>query len=216
MKKIAVVLSGCGVFDGAEIHEAVLTLLAIDNNGAQYQCVAPNVRQRQVVNHLTQQISNEVRYVLVESARIARGDIKDIATVKVEDFDAAIFPGGLGAVMNLSDFAQKDINCELEAGTLKFAKAMYAAKKPLGFICISPVLATKICDAGIKLTIGTDPEMAKKLHAMGAEHEDCSAENIVVDSAHNIVSTPAYMLGKGPAEIYQGIDAMVRHILLIA
>ncbi len=216
MKKIAVVLSGCGVYDGTEIHEAVLTLLAIDNNGAQYQCVAPNIRQRQVVNHLTQQVSDEVRNVLVESARIARGKIKDIATVKAEDFDAAIFPGGFGAVMNLSDFAEKDVNCELEENTLKFVKALYAAKKPLGFACISPVLAAKICDAGIKLTIGNDPEMAKKLQAMGAEPEDCSAENIVVDSSHNVVSTPAYMLGKGPAEIYQGIDAMVRHILLIA
>lgn len=216
MKKIAVVLSGCGVFDGAEIHESVLTLLALDNNGAQYQCVAPNIPQRQVVNHLTQQVSDEVRNVLVESARIARGDIKDIATVSAEDFDAAIFVGGFGAVMNLSDFSSKDIHFQIEENTLNFAKAMYAAKKPLGFACISPVLAAKICDAGVKLTIGNDPVIAQKLQAMGAENEDCSAENIVVDSEHNVVSTPAYMLGKGPAEVYQGIDAMVRHILLIA
>ena len=216
MKKIAVLLSGCGVFDGAEIHEAVLTLLSIDNNGAQYQCVAPNVWQRQVVNHLTQKMSDEMRNVLVESARIARGEIKDIATVKASDFDAAIFPGGLGAVTNLSDFAAQGENCQLEASTLKFARAMYDAKKPLGFVCISPVLAAKICDAGIKLTVGNDEEVSKKLKAMGAAPEDCSADNIVVDNEHNIVSTPAYMLGKGPAEIYQGIEAMVRHILLVA
>ncbi len=216
MKKIAVVLSGCGVFDGSEIHEAVLTLLSIDNNGAQYQCVAPNIWQRQVVNHLTQQVSDEMRNVLVESARIARGDIKDIAAVKASDFDAAIFVGGLGAVTNLSDFAAQGANCQLEASTLKFTKAMYDAKKPLGFVCISPVLAAKICDAGVKLTSGNDEEIAEKLKAMGAVPEDCSADNIIVDDEQNIVSTPAYMLGKGPAEIYQGIEAMVRHILLVA
>ncbi|MCD6046023.1 MAG: isoprenoid biosynthesis protein [Gammaproteobacteria bacterium] len=216
MKKIAVVLSGCGVFDGAEIHEAVLILLAIDNNGARYQCVAPNVWQRQVVNHLTQQISDEKRNVLVEAARIARGEIKDIAAVKVDEFDAAVFVGGFGVVTNLSDFSKQDVNFQLEASTLKFAKAMYDAKKPLGFSCISPVLAAKICDAGVKLTVGNDKELAKKLETMGAEHEDCSPENIIVDKHHHVVSTPAYMLGKGPAEIYQGIEAMVRHILLIA
>lgn len=216
MKKIAVVLSGCGVFDGAEIHEAVLTLLAIDNNGAHYQCVAPNIGQRQVVNHLTQQVSAEKRNVLVEAARIARGEIKDIAAVKASDFDAAIFPGGFGVVTNLSDFAAQGVDCQVEASTLKFARAMYDAKKPLGFACISPILAAKICDAGVKLTAGNDEETSKKLQAMGAESEDCSADNIIVDNDHNIVSTPAYMVGKGPAEIYQGIEAMVRHILLVA
>ncbi len=216
MKKIAVVLSGCGVYDGAEIHEAVLILLSIDTHGASYQCVAPNIWQRRVVDHLTQQVSDEMRNVLVESARIARGDVKDIATVKAADFDAAIFAGGFGVVTNLSDFATQDVHFQLETNTLQFAKAMYEAKKPLGFSCISPVLAAKICDAGVKLTVGNDEAIAKKLKAMGAEPKDCSADNIIVDSAHNVVSTPAYMLGKGPAEIYQGIEAMVRHILLIA
>ncbi len=216
MKKIAVVLSGCGVFDGSEIHEAVLILLAIDNNGAEYQCVAPNVAQRQVVNHLTQQVSDEKRNVLVESARIARGQIKDIATVSAADFDAAIFAGGFGVVTNLSDFAAEGAQCHIEAATLKFAKAMYDAKKPLGFACISPVLAAKICDTGVKLTAGEDIEVSEKLQAMGAIPENCSADNIIVDEEHKIVSTPAYMVGKGLAEIYQGIEQMVRHILLIA
>jgi enhancing lycopene biosynthesis protein 2 len=214
--KIAVVLSGCGVFDGSEIHEAVLVLLAIDMNGAEYQCVAPNIMQTQVTNHLTKQNSDEKRNVLVESARIARGDIKDIATVKAEDFDAVIFPGGMGAAINLCNFASEGENCQVEAGTLKFARAMYDAKKPLGFACISPVLAAKIADKGMQLTIGDDEATAQKLIAMGAEHEACAADNIIVDSDHKIVTTPAYMLGKGPAEIYQGIDKMVRHILLIA
>lgn len=216
MKKIAVVLSGCGVFDGSEIHEAVLVLLAIDNNGAEYQCVAPNVGQRQVVNHLTQEMSDEKRNVLVESARIARGQIEDIAKVKADDFDAAIFPGGFGVVTNLSDFAAQGVDCHVEEATLKFAKAMYEAKKPLGFACISPVLAAKVCDAGIKLTSGENAEIIEKLHAMGAIPENCSAANIIVDEEHKIVSTPAYMVGKGLAEIYQGIEQMVRHILLIA
>ena len=215
-KKIAVVLSGCGVFDGAEIHESVLVLLAIDMNGAEYQCVAPNIMQTQVTNHLTKQQSDEKRNVLVESARIARGDIKDIATVKAEDFDAVIFPGGMGAAMNLCDFVSAGEKCQVEADTLKFARAMYDAKKPLGFVCISPVLAAKIADKGIQLTIGDDEATAQKIIAMGAEHEVCTAEDIIVDSDHNIVTTPAYMLGQGPAEIYQGIDKLVRHILLIA
>ena len=216
MKKIAVILSGCGVFDGSEIHEAVLILLALDNNGAQSQCLAPNIEQNRVVNHLTQQMTDEKRNVLVESARIARGEIQDIAKVKAADFDAAIFVGGFGAATNLSDFAARGAECQVEANTLKFAKALYAAEKPMGFVCISPVLAAKICDAGVVLTAGEDTAVAEKLEQMGAVVEPCSADSIIVDSEHKIVSTPAYMVGTGPAEIYQGIEQLVRHILLIA
>ncbi len=213
MKKVAVVLSGCGFLDGSEIYETVLTLLALDKAGAMYQCFAPNIDQTRVVNYLTGDEANETRNVLVESARLARGEIVDIEDANGDDFDAIIFPGGFGAALNLSDFALQGEHCQVIPSVEKFAKQFVGAGKPLGFICIAPVMIPKICGEGVTCTIGKDPDTAATLSKMGAKHETCDARNIIIDPPHNVVSTPAYMLGKSIGEVAQGIEKLVKRVL---
>jgi len=212
--KVAVVLSGCGVFDGSEIHEAVLTMLALSCAGVTYQCMAPNINQTQVVNHLTGQVAEgESRNVLVEAARIARGDIIDIAAADSHDYAAVFFPGGFGAAKNLSDFAFKSSACQIQADVLRFAKAMAAANKPACYVCIAPALLPRIYGEGVKLTIGNDQDTAQAIEAMGGEHIDCPVQEFVVDSARKLVSTPAYMLAQNLAEAAAGIEAAVEATL---
>jgi len=209
MHKIAVVLSGCGVFDGSEIHESILTLLAIDQQGASYQCLAPNVTQTKVVNHLNQQPADEQRNVLVEAARIARGNIIDIKQANAADFDAAIFPGGFGAVLNLSNFAIAGADCDVQADVLKFGKAMAQAGKPMGFICIAPTMISKIYGPGILQTIGNDAATAQTITTMGGEHQNCTVREIAIDEKRKVVSTPAYMLAQHISEAADGINKLV-------
>lgn len=213
MKKVGVVLSGCGVKDGSEIHESVLTLLALTQAGACYQCLAPNIAQTQVINHYTGERMPEKRHVLVEAARIARGDILDLATANPAELDAAIFPGGFGAALNLCDFATQGEACTIEPHVLAFAKAMLAQKKPLGFICIAPAMIPKIVGAGASLTIGNDRETARKIEAMGGKHVSCAVTACVTDTNARIVSTPAYMLAKNIGEAFIGIEKLVRQVL---
>jgi enhancing lycopene biosynthesis protein 2 len=209
-KKIAVVLSGCGVFDGTEIHEAVLTLLRLDQTGVETTCFAPNIEQMHVVNHLTGSVSdNESRNVLVESARIARGNVSDIATANAADFDALIVPGGFGAAKNLSDFAVKGQDFTVNADFLKFAKAMHNAGKPIGLICIAPAMSSAIFGAGVQCTIGNDVDTAAAINASGAQHTDCAVENICIDETSKLVTTPAYMLAGSISEAAQGINKLV-------
>ncbi|MFU8798064.1 MAG: isoprenoid biosynthesis glyoxalase ElbB [Gammaproteobacteria bacterium] len=215
MKNIAVVLSGCGVLDGSEIHESVLTLLAISRAGAHYHCLAPNIPQHGVVNHATgQKVPGASRNVLEEAARIARGHIKDISQANVTNYDACIFPGGVGASMNLSDFGLKGADCTVNPDVLRFAQAMAVAKKPIGFICIAPNLIAKIYGPGVKMTIGTDLETAQTLTQMGNIHQHCSVYDIVVDKNYKVISTPAYMLGKSISEVADGINKLVEEILI--
>jgi enhancing lycopene biosynthesis protein 2 len=218
MSRVAVILGGCGVFDGSEIHEAVLTLLALDRAGAQVQCLAPNKNQLHVVNHLTKQPTQETRNVLVESARIARGNIKDLATASADQFDAVILPGGYGAAKNLSDYAQKGEECELDGGVKTFLAAMHKAGKPIGAICISPVIVARAfgTNGSPKVTVGTDPETANHIEAMGAEHISCPVDDFVVDADHKIVSTPAYMLAGSVKEAADGIEKLVKEVLKFA
>lgn len=217
MKKVAVVLSGCGVFDGSEIHESVLTLLALSRAGAEYQCLAPDKLQRRVVNHLTgKEEPEQSRNVLVEAARIARGKIIDLAEANPDHYDALIFPGGFGAATNLCDFAISGASCEVEPVVLHFTRAMAAAKKPVGFICIAPAMIAKIYGSGIKMTIGNDPETIKTLTAMGNDHIECSVADCIIDNQHKVVSTPAYMLGQTIAEVAEGIDKLVKSVLELA
>ncbi|MCS5709671.1 isoprenoid biosynthesis glyoxalase ElbB [Candidatus Berkiella cookevillensis] len=213
MKKIAVVLSGCGVMDGSEIGEAILTLLAIDKAGAQYQCFAPNIDQVHVINHLTQTEMPEKRNVLVEAARIARGEIKDLKEITASDFDAVIFPGGFGAAKNLCDFAFEGTHCHVNEGVSQLVAAMHAAQKPVGFICIAPAMIPKLYPTQTKLTIGTDKPTADKLSAMGGQHIACPVTDIVVDKTHKVVSTPAYMLANRISEAQLGIEKLVTEIL---
>ncbi|SEF00323.1 MULTISPECIES: isoprenoid biosynthesis glyoxalase ElbB [Pseudomonas] len=212
-KKIAVILSGCGVYDGAEIHESVITLLRLDQRGAQVQCFAPNIAQLHVINHLTGEEMPETRNVLVESARIARGNIKDIREADVEDFDALIVPGGFGAAKNLSNFAIEGAGCTVQPQVLALAEAFAEAGKPVGLICISPALAAKIYGPGVTCTIGNDADTAAAMNKMGATHADCAVTDIVEDKARKLVSTPAYMLAQSISEAASGINKLVDRVL---
>lgn len=215
-KKIAVILSGCGVLDGSEIHESVLTLLALDRQGAQYQCFAPNTMQYHVMNHLTKQESSESRNVLVESARIARGDILDLKDAQASDFDGAVLPGGFGAAKNLCDFAFKDNEMSVQKDVVHFVQSMHQANKPVAFICIAPAMIPKLYPKGIRLTIGNDAKTAKFLEAMGGVHVPCSVHDSVVDKENKVISTPAYMLAESISEAASGIEKAISALLELA
>jgi len=212
-KKVAVILSGCGVYDGAEIYESVITLLRLDQRGAQVQCFAPDIAQLHVINHLTGEEMPESRNVLVESARIARGEVKDIRQANAEDFDALIVPGGFGAAKNLSNFAVQGTGCTVQPDVLALTEAFAEAGKPVGLICISPALAAKIYGPGVTCTIGNDADTAAALNKMGATHKDCAVGDIVEDKARKLVSTPAYMLAQSISEAASGINKLVDRVL---
>lgn len=216
-KRVAVVLSGCGVYDGAEIHEATLALLCLSRAGASVQCFAPDMPQMHVVNHLTGQVAEgEQRNVLVESARIARGNIKPVTAARVEDFDALVVPGGFGAAKNLCDFAVKGGQLTVQPDFLAFAHAMHAAGKPVGLICIAPTMAAAICGAGVKATIGNDAGTAAAVNTTGAVHCDCTVRETCVDRERKLVTTPAYMLAQSIADAYEGIGQLVDEVLALA
>lgn len=218
MKKIGVVLSGCGVMDGAEIHESVLALLAIDRAGAEAVCMAPSVSHA-VHNHLSGKDSGgQTRNVLEESARIARGKIRDVKDVKAGDVDALVFPGGFGAAKNLSDFAVKGGDCTVQADVARLVREVKAAGKPLGFICIAPAIAAKLLgqEHKVELTIGNDEGTAKALEKMGAKHVACKVGEIAVDAKNKVVSTPAYMLASRISEAADGIEKLVKKIVELA
>ncbi|HSB98102.1 MAG TPA: isoprenoid biosynthesis glyoxalase ElbB [Spongiibacteraceae bacterium] len=214
MTKVAVVLAGCGVYDGSEIHEAVLTLLALDQRGIGYQCFAPNIPQLHVVNHLTGEVApGETRNVLIEAARIARGKVLDLAEANAADFDALLVPGGFGAAKNLCDFAVKGSTMQVQPDFLRFAQTMHKAGKPIGLICIAPAMAAKIFGAGVECTIGNDAETAAAITAMGGKHIECPVEKAVIDKRNKLVTTPAYMLAQHIGEAAKGIDECVAAVL---
>ena len=216
MAKIGVILSGSGVYDGSEIHEAVITLLAIDRAGAEALCMAPDTDQMHVVNHLTGDVAEgESRNVLVESARIARGNIKNIKDVSVHDFDALIFPGGFGAAKNLCDFAVNGPDCTVNQDVAKMIQETVAAKKPLAAICIAPAVIAKVLGKSISpsLTIGTDEGTADALNSMGAKHVSCPVQEFVVDQENKIISSPAYMLAGNISEAAEGIEKTVKTLI---
>ena len=216
MAKIGVVLSGCGVYDGSEIHEAVITLLALERGGAEAVCMAPNIEVG-VVNHLSGEVAEgEKRNVLVESARIARGNIRDIAEVRASELDGLIFPGGFGAAKNLCDFAFKGAECQAHPEVARLVREIIAAKKPLAAICIAPALISRILGddkLAHKLTIGSDEGTATAMKKMGTEHVECPVSNFVVDPANKLISTPAYMLAGNIREAAEGIEKTVAELL---
>ena len=214
--KVAVILSGCGVYDGAEIYESVLTLLALEQAGCTYQCFAPNVLQAHVINHLTGEVMPETRNVLVEAARIPRGNVQDITSANADEFDALILPGGYGAAINLSDFAFKGAECSVQADVLAFCQAMVAQNKPLGFICIAPAMIPQVYGEGAKATIGNDAGAAAAIEAMGGVHINCPVDDFVVDEEHKVVSTPAYMLAGSISEAAAGITKLVQEVVRLA
>jgi enhancing lycopene biosynthesis protein 2 len=217
MKKIGVVLSGCGVFDGAEIHESVITLLAIDRAGAKAVCMAPDENQMHVVNHLTGvEAPGESRNILVESARIARGEIRDISAIKADDIDALVFPGGFGAAKNLSSFAEKGEQCSVHPEVARLVKEFIAKKKPQAALCIAPVMLAKVYEGEASqptLTIGNDEEGSGMIEAMGSKHQECSARDFVLDAEHRIISSPAYMVGQSISEVAEGIEKTITELI---
>ena len=216
-KRIGVILSGCGVYDGSEIHEAVITLLAIDRAGAEAVCMAPDVPQLHVVNHLSgEPAEGESRNVLVESARIARGNIKDLATVQIADIDALILPGGFGAAKNLCDFAVAGPDCSVNSEVARLIKEMHAAKKPIAAVCIAPAVLSRVLGKQAiahRLTIGTDPGTAEALSKMGTDHIDCPVREFVIDQENLLVTSPAYMLAGNISEAAEGIEKTVRALI---
>jgi enhancing lycopene biosynthesis protein 2 len=215
MKKIAVVLAGNGVYDGAEIHEATLTLLAIARNGAQYQCFAPDINQAHVVNHLTGKVMPETRNVLIEAARIARGKIKPLSAYRTVDFDAIVFPGGFGVAKNLCTFAFDGVNCKVNTDVEKAIRSTIVAEKPIGALCISPVLIAKVL-VDVEVTIGNDEATASAIETFGGTHKKTSHGEIVVDKKYKLVTTPCYMLDATIDQIADGADNLVRKILELA
>lgn len=215
-KKVAVILSGCGVFDGAEINETVLTALRLDQQGAQVEFFAPDITQHHVLNHLTGEEMPEQRNVLVESARMTRGQSRDVRELQAADFDALIMPGGFGVAKNLSDFAFKGADCTVQADTLQAILQFKEAKKPIGLMCISPVLSAKIFGEGVQCTIGSDQDTAAAITQMGAAHASCAVDAVVVDQTHRLVTTPAYMLAQSISQAAQGINALVDQVLDMA
>jgi len=217
MPKIGVVLSGCGVYDGSEIYESVLTLYFLQKNGAEVVIMAPNVEQMHVINHLKgEPAEGETRNVLVESARIARGDIKDIADVTVADFDALAFPGGFGAAKNLTTFAVDGADCDINPDVLRLVKNTLAAKKPLAAICIAPVIVAKALEGtGISssITIGNEQGVADAIDSLGSVHVKCPVKEFVVDRENKIITTPAYMLGQNIVEVAEGIEKTCKELL---
>lgn len=213
MTKVAIILSGCGVFDGAEIHESVLTLLYLDQAGAQYQCFAPNINQHHVLNHLTGEEQAQTRNVLEEAARIARGEILDLKELNVDDYDALVVPGGFGAAKNLCDFALKGVNSSLNSDVERVCKAFAEQHKPAAYLCIAPALIAHIYPQGTKATIGNDADTASALSTLGAKHVECSVDNIVVDEQAKVVSTPAYMLAGSIKEAASGIEKAINKLL---
>lgn len=213
-KHIAVVLSGCGVFDGSEVFESTLTLLSIEHNSSTYQCFAPDIEQSHVVNHLTGDVmEGETRNVLVESARLCRGNIKPLTDLNVEDFDGLIFPGGFGVAKNLCDFAEKGADATINEQVYKAARAFADVKKPVGFVCIAPALVPLIYKPGVEVTIGNDKDTAANIKKMGAVHVDCTVDDYVVDLVKHVVSTPAYMLAQNITEAHTGIENMVTELI---
>ncbi len=217
-KRVGVVLSGCGYLDGAEIHEATCTLLSLDRRGAKLAAFAPDVAQMHVVDHVKGvPAEGEQRNVLRESARIVRGQIAGLASASAKDLDALVFPGGYGAAKNLCTFAVDGRNMRVVPEVERLVREMRAAGKPMGFICIAPVIAGKLFGADkVSVTVGNDRDTASAIESWGARHVDCKVEDVVVDERLEIVTTPAYMLGPWIAPVAAGIDKLVAAVLEMA
>jgi enhancing lycopene biosynthesis protein 2 len=218
MARIGVLLSGCGVYDGSEIHEAVLTMLNLDEAGQDIIPLAPNILQSQVINHLNQEeIERENRDLLVEASRITRGDITSLQEITVDDLDALILPGGTGAIKNLTNYAFMSDECKINPQTENLIVSMIKEGKPIGAICISPLVVARALmetDYKPKVTVGNKCESAKYIEEnLGATHIEAGVNEVVVDEELKIVSTPAYMLAQSISEVNAGVKKLVESVL---
>ncbi|HRZ41720.1 MAG TPA: isoprenoid biosynthesis glyoxalase ElbB [Bacteroidales bacterium] len=212
MKKFAVVLSGCGVYDGTEIHEAVLTMLAIDRLGHEYDLFAPDMQHHHVKNHLTGEVMQEWRNVLVESARIARSNIKALDKLLPEYYDALVFPGGFGAAKNLSTFAFDGAACDVLPDVERVIRHFAAVRKPIGALCIAPAIVSVVLE-GATVTIGTDQGTIAQIEKAGSKHRVSTHGEVVYDPAFNLFSTPCYMLDARISQIAEGAENLIREMV---
>ncbi len=208
--KIAIILSGSGVYDGSEIHEATMTMLSVVKNGGEYELFAPDIKQHHVINHITGEEMNETRNVLIESARIARGKIKSLSELEVNNFDAVFMPGGFGVAKNLSDFAFKGADCTVLPELVNVIKKAVELQKPIGALCISPAIIVKILE-GAKVTIGTEENNAV-IEEMGGNHIITTHGEVIIDKKYNLVTTPCYMLDATIADIAIGAENAVKTV----
>lgn len=216
MKRVGLILCGCGVNDGSEIHETVLTLLALERAGAEVVCFAPDRPQAVVINHVTGEEMAESRNMLVESARLVRGPVHPLSDADADTLDALIVPGGAGAVRNLSNIVELGEEGEVDSDLQHLTRQIHKQNKPLGFICIAPALLPKLLDIPLRLTIGTDGDTAELIDAMGGIHVVCPVDDIVIDAENKVITTPGYMLATSVAELVKGIDKLVARVLEMA
>jgi len=217
MKRVAVILSGCGYLDGAEITEAISTLIAIGQNGGEYRVFAPN-KEVAETNHLTNKPTGQKRNAMQEAARIARGDIQPLEDLKAKDFDALAFPGGFGAALHLCNFAEKGSGGQIDPQVARVVKEFHESRKPIAAICISPaIMALALGNKAVNLTIGDDANTASELEKTGAKHQTCAVEKYVVDHSQKVITTPAYMYGTAkPHQIFEGVSGAIRELIQMA
>jgi len=212
MKKFAVILSGCGQYDGTELYEGIYTMTALVQAGIAWEAIAPNSEQSLVFDHYHQERTTEKRNVLIESARLVRNkNIKSIQDVNASEYQGIVIPGGRGAVMNLSNFTEKGVEFAIQQDVHAFLKEAVSYKIPMGFICIASLLATRLYQ-NAKITIGNAEDLAKMIDELGCVHVNCQANEIVVDEKHLLVSTPANMLAKNCLEVLEGIQKLINKL----
>ncbi len=212
MKKFAIILAGSGVYDGSEIHESTLTMLAIKRQGADYDIFAPDMDQHHVINHLTGETTDEKRNVLIEAARIARGDIKPLSRFDAGVYDALVIPGGFGVAKNLCSFAFQGTACTINPHVEKAIEEMHKEGKPIAALCISPALVAAVLKKG-KYTIGNDKDTASAIEEMGGRHQDTKHGEVVFDEENNVFTTPCYMLDANILHISEGTENIIKAVL---
>ena len=212
MKKFAVILSGCGQYDGTELYEGIYTITALAQAGIAFEAIAPDIEQSIVFDHYHQERTNEKRNILIESARFVRNKkIKSITEVKSTDYQGIVVPGGRGIVTNLSDFAEKGVGFSIQPEIYDFLKTAADANLPMGFICIASILIPRIYQ-NARITIGNAEDLAKMIHEMGCIHMNCAANEIIVDKKYRLVTTPANMVAKNSLEVLEGIQKLINKL----
>ncbi len=201
MKRVAIVLSGCGNKDGTEVTEAVSLIVGLSQKGAELSFFAPNIGN-----------------ILAESARISRSQVQDLKELKAKDFDALAFPGGSGAALHLSNWASKGAKCEVHPEVARVIKEFHKASLPIGAICIAPVLIAKVLGSeGVAVTVGDDTETMQEVVKTGAEVEICPVEDYISDRNNKIITTPAFMYDNAtPAQVFAGIQGLAHELLEMA
>lgn len=213
--KFAIVLSGCGVYDGAEIHEATMTMLAVESKGCQYEMFAPNINQYHVINHLTGDVMDESRNVLVEAARIARGNIRALSEYSAKEFDGIIFPGGFGVAKNLCSYAIDGTEMRIDKIVAGAVRETHSLKKPIGALCISPIMIAALIP-GAEVTLGSDTKFNGEVSNLGGKHKTTQNRQVVVDTINRIVTTPCYMNDATITDIARGAELVVKEMIALA